>query len=97
MAEVKTVVTLKRTQEIVWQIVEHFHLQKIILFGSHAYGTPTADSDICWSRWIRKKSLSMSQRELPQLLIIPFLWTLSYPRPPTRMLLWHAKGSLPQR
>ena len=46
MAEVKTVVTLKHIQEIVWQIVEHFHPQKIILFGSHAYGTATADSDV---------------------------------------------------
>ena len=46
MAEVQTVVTLKRIQEIVWQIVEHFHPWKIILFGSHAYGTATADSDV---------------------------------------------------
>ena len=28
------------------QIVENFNPQKIILFGSHAYGEPTADSDI---------------------------------------------------
>ena len=28
------------------QIVENFQPQKIILFGSHAYGKPTADSDI---------------------------------------------------
>lgn len=46
MAEVKTVVTLKHIQEIAWQIVEYFHPQKIILFGSHAYGTATADSDV---------------------------------------------------
>ena len=28
------------------QIVENFHPQKIILFGSHAYGKPNADSDV---------------------------------------------------
>ena len=46
MAEVKTVVTLKRIQEIVGQIVAHFHPRKIILFGSYAYGTATVDSDV---------------------------------------------------
>src|SRR5688572_9953810 len=28
------------------QIVERFHPDKIILFGSYAYGTPTPDSDV---------------------------------------------------
>lgn len=28
------------------QVAEHFHPDKIILFGSHAYGTPHADSDV---------------------------------------------------
>src|SRR5437773_8945277 len=28
------------------QVVEKFHPQKVILFGSHAYGTPDADSDV---------------------------------------------------
>ncbi len=28
------------------QIVENFNPQKIILFGSHAYGKPNADSDV---------------------------------------------------
>ncbi|MBI1832598.1 MAG: nucleotidyltransferase domain-containing protein [Planctomycetes bacterium] len=27
-------------------IAEEFHPEKIILFGSHAYGTPNADSDV---------------------------------------------------
>ena len=27
-------------------VVEHFHPEKVILFGSHAYGTPHADSDV---------------------------------------------------
>ena len=28
------------------QVAERFHPEKIILFGSHAYGTPHADSDV---------------------------------------------------
>src|SRR3954451_11349497 len=28
------------------QVAEKFHPDKIILFGSHAYGTPNADSDV---------------------------------------------------
>jgi predicted nucleotidyltransferase len=28
------------------QVAEQFHPEKIILFGSHAYGTPHADSDV---------------------------------------------------
>lgn len=28
------------------QVAEHFHPDKIILFGSYAYGTPHADSDV---------------------------------------------------
>lgn len=28
------------------QVAERFHPEKIVLFGSHAYGTPTADSDV---------------------------------------------------
>jgi predicted nucleotidyltransferase len=28
------------------QIVEQFGAQQVILFGSYAYGTPTADSDV---------------------------------------------------
>lgn len=46
MAEIKTDVTLKRIKEIAHQIVEHSHPQKIILFGSYAYGTATMDSDV---------------------------------------------------
>ena len=33
-------------QEIVRQIVERFHPEKVILFGSHAYGKPHAESDV---------------------------------------------------
>ena len=46
MAEAETKVTLKHIKEIAHQIVEYSHPQKIILFGSHAYGTATVDSDV---------------------------------------------------
>ena len=46
MTQGMTTVTLKDIQKIVQQIVNHFHPQKVILFGSYAHGTPTADSDV---------------------------------------------------
>jgi len=33
-------------RRMVEQIVDMFHPDKIVLFGSHAYGRPTADSDV---------------------------------------------------
>ena len=33
-------------RDYVGQIVEKFHPQKVVLFGSHAYGKPNADSDV---------------------------------------------------
>jgi uncharacterized protein len=36
----------KHLQIIVEQIVHGFHPQKVILFGSYAYGAPTEDSDL---------------------------------------------------
>src|SRR5438552_9387857 len=33
-------------RKYVRQIVEKFHPEKVILFGSHAYGKPDADSDV---------------------------------------------------
>ena len=33
-------------EEVIERIVDKFHPQKIILFGSYAYGEPTRDSDI---------------------------------------------------
>jgi uncharacterized protein len=41
-----TTVTEAGLQRIVQQIVEHCRPDKVILFGSHAYGTPTEDSDV---------------------------------------------------
>ena len=33
-------------REIVQRLVEEFHPERIILFGSHAWGTPSPDSDV---------------------------------------------------
>ena len=33
-------------RKVTRQIVEQFHPQKVILFGSYAYGQPTEDSDV---------------------------------------------------
>jgi len=39
-------VTEELLREVTKRIVEAFDPEKIILFGSHAYGTPTPDSDV---------------------------------------------------
>src|SRR5947209_3457178 len=36
----------RQISRLVKRIVEQFHPQKIILFGSYAYGKPTEDSDV---------------------------------------------------
>jgi len=33
-------------KEIVQRLVDEFHPERIILFGSHVWGTPSQDSDI---------------------------------------------------
>ena len=38
--------SLELLQEIVQRLVDEFHPERIILFGSHAWGTPSEDSDI---------------------------------------------------
>ncbi len=41
---------------LVQRIADRFHPEKIILFGSYAYGTPTEDADmdlILYSRMLR--------------------------------------------
>lgn len=36
-------------EELIRRIAERFHPQKIVLFGSYAYGKPRPESDgICW-------------------------------------------------
>ncbi|MCR4406909.1 MAG: nucleotidyltransferase domain-containing protein [Anaerolineae bacterium] len=39
-------VTHELLQQVTRRIVEAFNPEKIILFGSYAYGTPTSDSDV---------------------------------------------------
>jgi predicted nucleotidyltransferase len=39
-------VPLRVIRRFARQVAEHFQPDKIILFGSHAYGTPHADSDV---------------------------------------------------
>ena len=39
-------VTQSQINEIVKRIVDNYHPDKIILFGSYAYGNPTKDSDV---------------------------------------------------
>jgi predicted nucleotidyltransferase len=46
MTWLKTVATRRDITDVVAQIVEHFHPQQVVLFGSYAYGTPTPDSDV---------------------------------------------------
>jgi predicted nucleotidyltransferase len=38
--------TLAGIRKVAQQVVEQFHPQKVILFGSYAYGQPTEDSDV---------------------------------------------------
>jgi len=37
---------MREIHELVGQIAREFRPERIILFGSHAYGTPGADSDV---------------------------------------------------
>jgi predicted nucleotidyltransferase len=46
MAWLKTRITVQDITDVVTQIVARFHPQQVLLFGSHAYGTPTPDSDV---------------------------------------------------
>lgn len=39
-------VTRKQINAVVRRIVQEFNPEKVILFGSYAYGKPTADSDV---------------------------------------------------
>ena len=37
---------MSNIQKLAAQIVQKFHPERVILFGSYAYGTPTPDSDV---------------------------------------------------
>ena len=46
MNKMQTAVTLPSIQKLVHEIANRFHPQKVILFGSYAYGKPTENSDV---------------------------------------------------
>ena len=46
MSHAKTSVSMQEIQRIVGRIIELFHPQKVILFGSFAYGSPHEGSDV---------------------------------------------------
>src|SRR5437868_3892507 len=39
-------IPLRVIRDFARRVAEHFHPDKVILFGSYAYGTPHADSDV---------------------------------------------------
>jgi predicted nucleotidyltransferase len=45
-ASVRRHISQQMIEDTVRQIVQQFHPQRIILFGSYAYGQPTPDSDV---------------------------------------------------
>lgn len=48
--------------EVVRRLVREFHPEKIILFGSHAWGTPTQDSDMDLLVIVASSNVSSVQR-----------------------------------
>ena len=70
-----TAVTEQKIQEVVNKIVKEYHPEKIILFGSWAWGEPRPDSDVDLfivkrsqdARPIRERKLQsfLSPREIP--------------------------------
>lgn len=54
-------VTTEQINEIVRRVVENYHPEKIVLFGSYAYGKPTEDSDLDLLI-IKKETLPRHQR-----------------------------------
>ncbi len=61
-------------KKVAQEIVNHFHPRQVILFGSHAYGTPTKDSDVDLL-----VIMETEERNLPQALKISR--TISHPFP----------------
>ena len=46
IAPVKTRISLEAIRKVIEPIVAQFHPEEVILFGSHAYGESTKDSDV---------------------------------------------------
>lgn len=70
-----TVVTQEKLKEVTDKIVRKFNPEKVILFGSYAWGTPTKDSDV--DLFIVKES-DKSRRE-SQIEMRSFLFGSSFP------------------
>jgi predicted nucleotidyltransferase len=98
MTKGMTTITLRDIQKIVQQIVEHFHPQQVILFGSYAHGAPTEDSDVDLLVVMETEEPPLLRlRASLQPLIILVRWTSLSADPPTWKPLWHAKASLPPK
>ena len=65
------------------QIVAKFHPQKVILFGSHAYGTPDADSDVDLLVIMPAKNELTQSIRIGQSIWAPFPMDLFVYRPET--------------
>ncbi|MBI4327394.1 MAG: nucleotidyltransferase domain-containing protein [Chloroflexi bacterium] len=63
-------------------IVERFHPQRIILFGSYAYGHPTADSDV--DLLVIREGIASENRSNAE--ILNAFWDVAGPRPPFTVL-----------
>jgi uncharacterized protein len=46
MVSIGSRATPEDIRRVTQQVIEQFHPQKVILFGSYAYGEPTMDSDV---------------------------------------------------
>ena len=67
-------ISKKTIKKVAREIAEHFHPRQVILFGSHAYGAPTKDSDVDLLVIMETK-----ERNLPQALNISRGLSLPYP------------------
>jgi predicted nucleotidyltransferase len=57
-------VSAELLQEIVRRLVDQFRPERIILFGSHAWGTPSPDSDIDLLVIVADSPLPQAQRAM---------------------------------
>ncbi len=73
-------ISKKAIKKIVLEIAKHFHPQQVILFGSHAYGIPTEDSDVDLL-----VIMDTAERNLPQALKISR--AISHPFPMDLLVL----------
>jgi uncharacterized protein len=77
-------------RKYVRRVVERFHPQKVILFGSHAYGTPHPDSDVDLLVVMPAKNELSQAIRIRQAVWAPFPMDLFVYRPKTiaRWLTW---------